>query len=68
MRLLPTLAARGYGETGSPKHVLGNALSVSAKAQQPTLFELKEDRRPVADRSAAGCYLEPPLFSPSDPP
>jgi hypothetical protein len=34
-----------------------------ARAQQPTLFELKEDRRPEADRSAAGRYREPSLFS-----
>jgi hypothetical protein len=34
-----------------------------ARAQQPTLFELKEDRRPEADRSASGRYREPSLFS-----
>lgn len=34
-----------------------------ARAQQPTLFELKDDRRPVAERSAAGRYQEPSLFS-----
>jgi hypothetical protein len=33
------------------------------RAQQPTLFELKEDHRPVAERTAAGRYLEPTLFS-----
>jgi hypothetical protein len=32
-------------------------------AEQPTLFELKEDRRPEADRTAAGRYLEPSLFT-----
>jgi hypothetical protein len=26
------------------------------------LFDLKEDRRPVADRTAAGRYAEPSLF------
>jgi hypothetical protein len=36
----------------------------AAKAyEQPTLFELHEDRRLPADRSAAGRYLEPTLFS-----
>jgi hypothetical protein len=35
----------------------------SAKAAQPALFELVEDRRPPADRTAAGRYLEPSLFS-----
>ena len=35
-----------------------------ARAQQPVLFELKEDCRPVAERSAAGRYREPSLFSP----
>jgi hypothetical protein len=34
-----------------------------ARAQQPALFELKEDCRPVAERSAAGRYREPSLFS-----
>ena len=34
-----------------------------ARAQQPVLFELKDDRRPVADRTAAGRYREPSLFT-----
>jgi hypothetical protein len=34
-----------------------------ARAEQPTLFELKEDRRPVAERTAEGRYREPSLFS-----
>jgi hypothetical protein len=34
-----------------------------ARALQPALFELKEDCRPAADRSAAGRYQEPSLFS-----
>jgi hypothetical protein len=34
-----------------------------ARAQQPTLFQLKEDHRPMADRTAAGRYREPSLFS-----
>lgn len=34
-----------------------------ARALQPTLFELKEDCRPVAERSAAGRFREPSLFS-----
>ena len=34
-----------------------------AKAVQPALFELREDRRQPADRTAAGRYLEPLLFS-----
>jgi hypothetical protein len=34
-----------------------------ARVQQPVLFELKEDCRPVAERSAAGRYREPSLFS-----
>jgi hypothetical protein len=36
---------------------------VAAKAQQPALFELREDCRPATDRSAAGRYREPSLFS-----
>ena len=34
-----------------------------AGAVQPALFELHEDRRPVSDRTAAGRYLEPSLFT-----
>jgi hypothetical protein len=34
-----------------------------ARTQQPALFELKEDHRPVAERSAAGRYREPSLFA-----
>jgi hypothetical protein len=33
------------------------------RAQQPALFELKDDFRPAAERSAAGRYKEPSLFS-----
>ena len=35
----------------------------SAKAAQPALFPLVEDRRPPAERTAAGRYLEPSLFT-----
>lgn len=38
-----------------------------AQAQQLALFELKDDRRPPADRTAAGRYLEPSLFAFSGP-
>ena len=34
-----------------------------ARMQQPTLFELKDDCRPQAERTAAGRYREPSLFS-----
>lgn len=34
-----------------------------ARAIQPELFELHEDRRPPAERTAAGRYAEPLLFS-----
>jgi len=34
-----------------------------ARAQQPSLFQLKEDHKPVSERTAAGRYLEPTLFS-----
>ena len=38
-------------------------IAAAAKSEQPPLFELKDDRRPMADRTAAGRYLEPSLFS-----
>jgi hypothetical protein len=34
-----------------------------ARVQQPTLFELKDDHRPVAARTAADRYQQPSLFS-----
>jgi hypothetical protein len=34
-----------------------------ARAQQPALFELRDDYRPAAERTAAGRYLEPSLFA-----
>jgi len=34
-----------------------------ALPQQPVLFDLKEDRRPVAERTAAGRYREPTLLT-----
>jgi hypothetical protein len=33
------------------------------QARQPALFELKDDYGPVPDRTAAGRYREPSLFS-----
>jgi len=34
----------------------------AAQPQQPALFDLKEDHRPPAERSAAGRYQEPTLL------
>jgi hypothetical protein len=34
-----------------------------ARAEQPPLFELRVDRRPEPQRTAAGRYLEPSLFT-----
>ena len=34
-----------------------------ARAEQPALFELKEDHRPAGERNAAERYREPSLFS-----
>jgi hypothetical protein len=33
------------------------------ETRQPTLFPLRDDRRPASERSAAGRYLEPSLFT-----
>ena len=35
----------------------------AAKAEQPALFELKDDQKPAAERTAAGRYREPSLFT-----
>ena len=34
-----------------------------ARAKQPTLFELVDDSRPPAERTAAGRYQEPTFFA-----
>jgi hypothetical protein len=34
-----------------------------ARAQQACLFELKDDSRPLTERTTAGRYLEPSLFT-----
>jgi hypothetical protein len=33
------------------------------RAEQPPLFELRDDSRPPTDRTAAGRYREPSLFA-----
>jgi hypothetical protein len=33
------------------------------RGEQPALFELRDDCRPEAERTAAGRYLEPTLFA-----
>jgi hypothetical protein len=35
----------------------------AAQPRQLALFELKNDRRPAAERTAAGRYAEPSLFA-----
>jgi hypothetical protein len=35
----------------------------AAGPEQPALFELREDRRPFGERTTAGRYLEPSLFT-----
>jgi hypothetical protein len=38
-------------------------LQAAAQAEQPALFELRDDRRPESQRTAAGRFAEPSLFS-----
>ena len=35
----------------------------AAKVEQPVLFEMKEDGRPMPERTATGRYAEPGLFA-----
>jgi hypothetical protein len=35
----------------------------AAQPRQPALFELRDDSRPVAERTAAGRYREPTLLT-----
>jgi hypothetical protein len=39
----------------------------ASQPQQPVLFELKEDCRPAAERTADGRYREPTLFAAMSP-
>ena len=38
------------------------------KAEQPALFELRDDHRPAGERSAAERYQAPSLFTRLEPP
>jgi hypothetical protein len=38
-------------------------VAAAAKVEQPVLFEMKEDSRPAAERTAAGRHTEPSLFA-----
>ena len=38
-------------------------VAAAAKVEQPVLFEMKEDSRPIPERTAAGRYSEPSLFA-----
>jgi hypothetical protein len=38
-------------------------LEAERRAQQPTLFELRDDRRPSSQQTAAGRHEEPTLFN-----
>jgi hypothetical protein len=35
----------------------------ASRVEQPVLFEMKEDCRPIPERTAAGRYAEPSLFA-----
>jgi hypothetical protein len=37
--------------------------AAARRGEQPPLFELREDCRPATERTAAGRYLEPSLFT-----
>jgi hypothetical protein len=37
-------------------------VAAAAKAEQPVLFEMKQDCRPASERTAAGRYSQPNLF------
>jgi hypothetical protein len=41
-------------------------LATAAEPEQSVLFELREDRRPASQRTAAGRYREPSLFAALD--
>lgn len=41
-------------------------IAAVAKGEPSPLFELKDDRRPLAERTASGRYREPSLFGTPD--
>jgi hypothetical protein len=42
-------------------------VAAAAKVVQPVLFEMEEDSRPASERTAAGRYSEPSLFTFMEP-
>jgi hypothetical protein len=42
--------------------------AAARQGEQPALFELREDCRPATDRTAAGRYLQPSLFTVTEHP
>jgi len=42
--------------------------AAARRGEQPALFELREDCRPASERTAAGRYREPSLFTLTDRP
>jgi hypothetical protein len=42
--------------------------AAARQGEQAALFDLREDCRPATDRTAAGRYLEPSLFTLTDHP
>jgi hypothetical protein len=44
------------------KRALKSADRHMKRREEATLFEMREDRRPAPERTAAGRYLEPSLF------
>jgi uncharacterized protein (DUF1810 family) len=68
--VFPQLAGLGRSSTaygiGSLNGLLQRRreqLAAAARVEQPVLFALKEDCRPILERTAAGRYSEPSLFS-----
>jgi hypothetical protein len=64
------MSAARFIEIGGKRHLWRDVLRLRreqrkalAQAQQPALFQLKEDRRPVSEQTAAGRYREPSPFS-----
>jgi hypothetical protein len=62
------MSAERFIEIGGKRYTWRDILALRreqvrrSRLPQPTLFELKEDRRPSSQRSATGRYAEPTLF------
>jgi hypothetical protein len=65
----PVPRGTGVADPGAVPHYRSARVKeqreAARRAEQPPLFELRDDSRPPTERTATGRYREPSLFAPS---